>query len=108
MTTRTRNRQQLAKRRAQRSFGDSLRAWLHDRELAAEKRRTLRKKLKPKGGRGVDRVPDRLRGLAVHPEWVHQHSGQPYVPYVNPERNKKPSAQRRLRKDLAQETGARP
>lgn len=93
-----RNRQQLAKRREQRRFGDSLREWFHDREIAAERRRTERAAQKPLTGRGVDRVPERLRGLEVKPEWVHRHAGMPYVPYVNPERNRKSSAARRVRR----------
>lgn len=83
--------------RRSKSLRDRMRTWFHDREVAAEKRKAAHRKAAQanRGSRGVDRVPARLRGLAVRPEWVHQHAGHPYAPYINPDRDQKPSARLR-------------
>lgn len=107
--------------RRQRAHGDDLRAWLHDREQAVQKRLSeLRKALfnrRQKGkapSRGVDRVPDRYRVKAPEPTVIVEHhdlvrsyrrargytatSGN--TPHVNPERDAKSARSGRLRKEL--------
>lgn len=107
-TTRQRSRPERAALRRARAFGDSLRDWLHDRELAALKRAEERAKALRGRSRGVDRVPERLQVGPRPTQWVHQHEPTSLygrwvkgVPYRNPKRLERLAANGRLRKDLS-------
>lgn len=100
--------------RAATSLGDQLREWLHARQIAAGIRNRKRKKDQNTGKRGVDRVPEHLRGLAPTVKWVHEHTspsrrltrasgasrGRLNQPYTNPMRDVKALRSGRLRKEL--------
>lgn len=92
-----RRNQAVAKHRR---LGDRLRAWLHERELDALTRREKERAGRPAGGRGADRLPAQMRVERPEPEWVHQHTGHPYTPYVSPARDAKSRRAGRLRKEL--------
>lgn len=79
---------------------EALREWRRQRAEAVQARIAEERKAGAKQPRGVDRVPAHLRGLAVQPEWLHQHAGHPYTPYVNPARRTRLAKSGRLRKDL--------
>lgn len=108
ITTRVRRRPERAARRRARAFGESLREWLHDRELAALKRQEERAKALRGRARGVDRVPEHLQDQQRPTVWVHEHEPAigPYggwvkgAPYRNPKRAEKLAKSGRLRKDL--------
>lgn len=88
-------RRQAAALSEKRGAGNQLRKMWQELAIAAGALRRAQAQPPTPGSRGVDRVPVRLRGLAVEPEWVHQHAGHPYTPYVNPDRDLKPGARLR-------------
>jgi hypothetical protein len=58
--------------------GDDLRAWLHDQEIAASKRAKEEAKSYRSRPRGVDRVPDKLKGLSQKTEYIVKHEDDNY------------------------------
>lgn len=110
--------QRAAARAAKATKVQGIRDWFDQRREAADKRRRDRAERPATGGRGVDRVPQHLRGLGPRPEYFVQHTGMNYasrrrwanstgrrlpssenVPHVNLARDRKPGA--RIRQDLA-------
>lgn len=93
-------RRQVDARREQRERGDGLRDWLQrraaDLEKAAKKRAAKRAKKAAKAAKKADRNAEPVRTV----EWVHQHAGHPYKPYVNPDRDKRSARSGRLRREL--------
>jgi len=93
----------------QRSFGDRLRTWLHDRAVEAEKRR--REKRKDDEELDVRSLTIGGRRIALDDDatWVHRHYPEQHpdhgrfvkgLPYVNPNRDARSAKAGRLRKEL--------
>lgn len=61
------------------AHGDDLRAWLHDRELAASKRAKEEAKNRRTGPRGVNRVPAHLQGLAPTTKYIVKNEDDNYA-----------------------------
>lgn len=104
-----------ARRQAIADRTEGLRAWRRDRIAALAKKRADAAAKKAPQSRGVDRVPERIRGLAVHPEWVVEHHNTPRSlrrrgdvtwpadgnqPHINPARDEKSLKAGRLRLEL--------
>lgn len=76
-------RKQSEALRSQRALRDELQSWrqgvVAQLAKAAAKRAKKRSKRKPDGTRGIDRVPQHLRGLVVHPVVLIEHTDSSYA-----------------------------
>lgn len=94
-------RRRLDAARAQRAHGDALRDWIQRRRADLERARAkAAEKRRKKDAKKAKEAEKRPPELTVSREWIHQHAGRPYVPYVNPDRDAKSLRSGRLRKDL--------